>query len=150
MLVKLRETAEVRKKAPRGHVDRQRRRLHRRFFDLDATFRSGDERVGPCKRIDLRRQSQFRRSQPELSVGVVAILEGRVDGHADGRIQDGGTLLDRLHGLLDRSHTFGLGLLLLEILDALHQIAHLLLHLAQLLLECLHRFLSGRDARKPA
>ena len=150
MLVKLGQTAKVRKETPRGHVDRQRRRLHGRLFDLDPVFRAGDERIRPSIRVDLGRQPEFRRPQPELAVGIAPRLEGRVDGHADGRIQDRGTLLDRLDRLLDRRHAAGLGLLPLELLDALHQLAHFLLHRPQLLLEFLHRLLSPRRNRNPA
>ena len=150
VLVKLGQTAEVREKPPGGDVDRQRRRLNGRLFDLNAPFRGVDERIGPSIRIDLGRQSELRRPKPEFSLGVFPVLESRVDGHADGRIQDRRTLLDRLHGLLDRSYTFGLCLLLLELLDALHQVAHFLLHPAQLLLEGIHRLLCPDRDREPA
>ena len=147
--VKLGQTAKVRKKTARGDVYRQRRRLHGRLFDFDTLSGAGNERVRPGIGVDLGRQSELHRPHVELSVGVGPTLEGRVDGQADGRVQDRRAFLNRLHRLLHRLHTVRPGLLPLEILDALHQVTHFPLHLAQLLLERIHRLLCPDRDREP-
>ena len=149
--VELRQAAKVGKKPPGGDVDRQRRRLHGRLFDFDTVSDGGDERIRPGIGVDLGRQSKLHRPQIEkIFVGVRPTLDSRVDGQADRRVQDRRALLNRLHRLLHRLHAVRLGLLLLELLDALHQVTHFLLHLPELLLERLRRFLCPDRDRETA